>query len=217
MIKPDDVLLFQGDSITDAMRDKALTGANNRNAIGCGYVSFVASKLLETYAGKPLQIYNRGVSGDKLARMAGRWQEDALDLKPTVISILIGINDIFDNLPGHTPDAPHLREYDERYRALLKQTAQALPGVRFIIGETFSGPCGEVTPEWEPIVAARRQTARRVADEFGAVFIPYQSIFNQAGARTTIQDWLPDGVHPSMAGQLLMARAWLSAVQGSSF
>ncbi len=97
---PEDVILFQGDSITDAGRDKKNEWANNGRSFGTGYAYNIASWMLEELAAKNLTIYNRGISGNKVYQLADRWDKDCLDLKPNVLSILIGVNDYWQFLDG---------------------------------------------------------------------------------------------------------------------
>src|SRR5947209_11767374 len=82
--------LFQGDSITDGNRTR-----NNdwNHVMGHGYQYIIASKLWYDFPKKGLHFFNRGVSGNKVTDLAERWQQDTLDIKPDVLSILIGIND----------------------------------------------------------------------------------------------------------------------------
>ena len=88
------VILFQGDSITDAGRDRKRNGANVARGFGDGYPFLIASQLQARYPKKQLKCFNRGISGNKVPDLDKRWQEDCIDLKPSILSILIGVNDI---------------------------------------------------------------------------------------------------------------------------
>jgi len=88
------VVLFQGDSITDAGRSRKSTGPNNFAALGRGYPLLLAAALTADHARLGLKVFNRGISGNKVPDLAARWQPDALDLNPDVLSILVGVNDI---------------------------------------------------------------------------------------------------------------------------
>ncbi|HUT25124.1 MAG TPA: GDSL-type esterase/lipase family protein [Sumerlaeia bacterium] len=102
MIEKNDVILFQGDSITDAGRSREESGSpNNVGGMGRGYAALIAWQLLAERAGEGLKCYNRGVSGNKVPQLAARWQEDCIVLKPNVLSILIGVNDIWHKLGGN--------------------------------------------------------------------------------------------------------------------
>lgn len=206
-------ILFQGDSITDAGRDKAQYYANNASGLGTGYVHMASSTILEKYPEKQLRIYNRGISGHKVFQLAGRWDDDALNLKPDVLSILIGVNDFWHTLSGGYNGTTETYEND--LRALLKRTKEALPQVRLILGEPFVVRGGTAVGDtrWNSIFPSYQASCKKLASEFKASFIPYQSIFDAVMHKGGAAYWCPDGVHPSLAGARLMANAWIKAYE----
>ncbi|MGE5448630.1 MAG: SGNH/GDSL hydrolase family protein [Bacteroidales bacterium] len=211
-LKKGDVILFQGDSITDAGREREKQQANSPASFGSGYAFLAASALLNEYADKELSIYNRGISGNKVYQLAERWQKDCLELKPTVLSILIGVNDFWHKLNGQYKGTVEIYEND--FRKLLQETKKALPDVKLVIGEPFAILDGTAVDEkWYPEFDSYRASAKKIAKEFNAVFIPYQTIFDEAQKHAKGQYWSWDGVHPSMAGAALMAEAWQKAVR----
>jgi lysophospholipase L1-like esterase len=214
LVEAGNVVLFQGDSITDAGRDRKREGnANDTGALGRGYAFLAASQLLATHAGADLKIYNRGISGNKVFQLAERWDKDCLALEPDLVSILIGVNDIWHRLNGQYDGT--VKVYERDYRALLAQTRTALPAVKLVICEPFVMRCGAVTDEWFPAFDGYRAAARKVAGEFDAVFVPFQSMFDEAVKQARPQYWAGDGVHPSIAGAQLMAQTWLDTVGGA--
>lgn len=212
-IEKGDVILFQGDSITDAGRKKDENSVNNAAALGTGYAMLAASELLYKHTGKNLQIYNRGISGNKVYQLAERWDKDALDLKPNVLSILIGVNDFWHKIQGRYEGT--IDVYKKDYKALLDRTKQKLPDLKLIIGEPFAvSGIKAVDEKWFPAFNEYRVAAREIAEQYGAVFIPYQSVYDKAQSSAPGVYWTFDGVHPSVAGARLMAEAWLKAVKG---
>jgi lysophospholipase L1-like esterase len=210
-IKPGDTILFQGDSITDAGRKReAAAEPNSQPALGNGYAWLAASQLLVDRPDDELKIYNRGISGNKVYQLAERWQADCLDLKPDVLSILIGVNDIWHKLNGQYDGT--VDKYENDYRALVKRTREALPEVRLVICEPFVLRCGAVTDKWFPEFDKYRAAAKRVAEEAGATFVPFQAMFDAASKIAPPERWAGDGVHPSADGAALMAHGWLKAV-----
>jgi len=211
-LKKDDIILFQGDSITDAGRDKNNTIPNTPQMMGNGYVIQAAGELLFKHAGKNLSIYNRGISGNKVYQLAERWNEDCIELKPTVLSILIGVNDFWHTKTGNYQGT--VKSYEEDYRALLRRTFAVFPNLKLIIGEPFAVKgIRAVDDSWYPEFDKYREVAKKIAEEFKAVFIPYQKIFNEAQKQAPGVYWTYDGVHASLAGACLMANAWLKAVE----
>lgn len=205
-------ILFQGDSITDAGRNRKETGYNNAGGLGSGYAMLAASQLLLSHAGLDLKIYNRGISGHKVYQLAERWDEDCIDMKPDVVSILIGVNDIWHKLGGHYDGTVEI--YRRDYIALLERTKKAMPDVKLIIGEPF-GVRGvqAVDDSWYPEFYEYQKAAREIALQFDAQFIPYQAVFDEAQLRAPAAYWTGDGVHASLAGAALMAEAWLRMVE----
>jgi lysophospholipase L1-like esterase len=211
-LKEDDIILFQGDSITDAGRKKDQQDSNNSSALGSGYVTLAAAEILKKSAGKNINIYNKGISGNKVYQLADRWEEDCLKIKPTVLSILIGVNDFWHALDGKY--AGTIETYRKDLTTLLSRTKDNLPDVKLIIGEPFAViGVKSVTEKWYPAFNDYRAAAKEIADQFKAVFVPYQSIFDKAQKNAPGVYWTKDGVHPSLAGCQLMADAWLASVQ----
>jgi lysophospholipase L1-like esterase len=210
LIKPGETILFQGDSITDAGRKKDDRLANSQPALGSGYAWLSAAQLLVDHPNDKLKIFNRGISGNKVYQLAERWQTDCLDLKPDVLSILIGVNDFWHKLK-HGYDGT-LEKYETDYRALVSRTKDALPHAKLIICEPFVLRVGNVDDSWFPEFDGYRAAAKRVADEAGAVFVPYQSMFDLAAKIAPPERWAADGVHPTNDGAALVAHSWLKGV-----
>jgi len=211
-LQKDDVILFQGDSITDAGRDKNSKSPNTPTMMGNGYVIQAAGELLFKHAEKNLTIYNKGISGNKVHQLAERWDADCIELKPNVLSILIGVNDFW-----HTKNGTYqgtAKKYEDDYRVLLKRTIATFPNVKLMIGEPFAvRGIKAVDDSWYPEFDKYREVAGKLANEFKAVFIPYQKVFDEAQKRAPGVYWTHDGIHASLAGAKLMASAWLEAVK----
>jgi len=213
LIQPGATVLFQGDSITDAGRKRDLTTEpNSQPAMGDGYAWLAAAQMLVDRPDAELKFYNRGISGNKVYQLAERWQEDCLDLKPDVLSILIGVNDYWHKHNGNYDGMVEVYETD--FSALVKRTKEALPDVKLVICEPFVLKVGAVDDTWFPDFAGYPAAARRVADAAGAVFVPFQSMFDEAAKIAPPEFWLRDGVHPTSAGATLMAHQWMRSARG---
>lgn len=211
LIEPGDVVLFQGDSITDAGRERASEGqANHAPALGGGYAFLAAAGLMVRQPGCGVRVHNRGISGNKVHQLAARWQADALELEPDVLSILIGVNDIWHTRGGGYEGTVAIYERD--YDALLGRTRDALPDVKLVVCEPFVLRCGAIDETWFPEFDEYRAAARRVSEGHGATWVPFQETFERAARFAEPKTWAGDGVHPSSAGAALMAQTWLDAV-----
>ncbi|NJB84271.1 lysophospholipase L1-like esterase [Lewinella marina] len=204
-------VLFQGDSITDAGRDRERQEANDYGKMGVGYSLLASAMLVGRYPETELTYYNRGISGNKVYQLDERWEEDALALQPDVVSILIGVNDFWHMLNGKYNGTVEV--YHNDFTDLLKRTREALPKVKFIIGEPFIIRGGKAVTDarWKQEFPAYQAAAREVADAFDAAWIPYQRVFDEALEDAPAAHWSHDGVHPSLAGSYIMAEAWMKA------
>lgn len=207
-IKQGAVVLFQGDSITDVARNRQEQDKpNNTPALGVGYAQFISARLLAIYAEKQLQIFNRGISGNRVPDLYARIREDVLNLKPDVLSILIGVNDTWHHF-SRNAGVP-LEKFGKVYRQMLAEIRAELPAVQLVICEPFVLECGVVTAEWRADITKRRAVVSEIAKENNAVFVPFQQMFDDAVKRAPMEHWLFDGVHPGPAGHQLMADLWL--------
>jgi len=206
-----EVVLFQGDSITDAGREKEKQLPNSAWSFGNGYAMIAAANMLNSMPEKELSIYNRGISGNKVYQLAERWDTDCLDLKPGLLSILIGVNDYWHTRNGNYDGTVEVYEND--YMKLLERTKQTLPNVKLVLCEPFYVlNTSAVDETWVEPMTQYQEAAKRVSDAFETIWVPYQSVFDEAVKHAPGTYWTPDGVHPSMAGAQLMAEAWLKAI-----
>jgi len=211
LIKTGGTILFQGDSITDAGRDRRREDkANDVGALGRGYAFQTTARLLAEHPEAGLKIYNRGISGHKVFQLADRWDKDCIALKPDLVSILIGVNDIWHGLNGKYDGTVEVYERD--YLALMERTRRELPQAALVVCEPFVLRCGAVNDKWFPEFDGYRASAKKVAAKFDAVFVPFQSMFDEAVKKAPPNYWAGDGVHPTMAGANLMATTWLATV-----
>jgi len=203
--------LFQGDSITEGNR----TYDNDWNHImGNGYAYIIASRLWYDYPDKDLMFYNRGISGNRVKDIDARWQQDTLDLKPDVVSILIGVNDVLAMIKNNNPDS--IEKFEETYKRILDKTKDALPNTLVVLCEPFILPLGwvnEKTEIWQTEILKRQIIVRKLAETYHTVFVELQEPFNNACQKAPANYWIWDGVHPMPAGHELIARLWIKEVR----
>lgn len=202
-----DKILFQGDSITDT--DRGADGAPDAG-VGHGYAYLVASRLSADHPRPRMVVRNRGVSGNTIHDLGMRWQEDTIALGPGVVSILVGINDTTAEVP--------FEEFETAYDSLLEQTKTARPDVRFVLCEPFALLPREADGGanlWETNVRERARIVEKLAKRYGAPFVRFQKVFDDALKRAPAEHWLYDGIHPTRAGHQLMADEWIRVVSDS--
>jgi len=209
---PHDRILFQGDSITDGGRQRV--GNDLNHIMGQDYAYLIAARLGARFPERQLTFLNRGISGNTATDLAARWQADTLDLKPDVLSILVGVNDAADVVDGRAK-AVTAGQFEQTYDRLIEDALKALPNVRLVLCEPFVLPVGRVKTGWEKWSAemtSRRQIVAKLAAKHHVPFVPFQKVFDDACRRAPADYWLWDGVHPTYAGHQLMADAWLRAL-----
>ncbi len=197
-------ILFQGDSITDAWRSR-----EDDSMLGSGYANMIAAWLTAQYPQANLRFLNRGISGNRVVDLQGRWQEDCIDLQPDVVSILIGVNDVWRRYDSNDPTS--CEKYEAGYRDLLTQVRDKLDA-QLIILEPFLLPVPEDRLAWREDLDPKIQAARRIAVEFNATYVPLDGLFAAAATKLPAEKWAADGVHPTQAGHALISQAWLDAV-----
>lgn len=196
-------ILFQGDSITDAGRN-----FNDPNCLGPGYVGLVGAEL-EYENPQDYKIYNRGISGNRVVDLYARWKIDCLNLKPDILTILIGVNDVWHEIDNH--NGVDAEKFEKIYRMLIDETLQALPDIKIILMEPYvkKGPATEAHIDYFAAEVAKRQEAvRRIAADYGFMLVPLQSVFDEADEKAPTLWWTGDGVHPTRAGHEMIAKTW---------
>lgn len=221
-------VLYIGDSITDGgwgnsggdMRPSSERSEWDKNHVyGHGYMEQCASYYQATYPDEEMTFWNRGISGNTLSQMASRWQEDALALKPNVISILIGTNDIHNYLEQKQKDGSlnfDYRQWEQSYRQLLDVTLDSLTDVKLVLCTPFVAKAGwvgdaENYDEREKGVARLAEIVRQIANDYQAILVPFDLLFTQLRSEHPTSNnsyWIWDGIHPTPAGHYKMAELW---------
>jgi lysophospholipase L1-like esterase len=203
-----DIILFQGDSITDCGRNY-----DDPSSLGVGYALMAAARLGQQYPEKNLTFINRGINGNRIVDLQERWGKDCLELKPTWVSIYIGINDTwryFDS--GEETTAA---KFEASYRDLIERTKSSLDA-KLVLIEPFVLPVPEDRKGWRRDLDPKIHVVRELAREYGAPLVPLDGLFAAASVKAEPTFWAGDGVHPSSAGHALIAEAWMKAVRAIS-
>ena len=205
------IIVFQGDSITDAGRNK-----DNDNNPGFGYADMVMGELGLRHPYE-FVFFNRGISGHRVVDLYARIRKDMINLKPDVLSILIGINDVWHEY--NWQNGVEADRFERVYGMMIEDLKKALPDLKLMLLEPFvlPGSATESTPEYpdrwaffEKETALRRDAVKQLAEKYGCVFVPLQQKFDDANADAPCQGyWLRDGVHPTPAGHALIKESWL--------
>jgi lysophospholipase L1-like esterase len=203
------VFLFQGDSITDGNRGRS---KDPNHIMGHGYAFSVASRVGADFAESNHVFYNRGISGNSIPDLKKRWQTDTLDLKPDVLSILVGINDASMLVFKPVMEDADIDLFETTYRDILEQSKQQNPDTLFVLCLPFVYAVSKVKDNWEKYsstVARLTERVNKLASEFNAVVVDFPAVFDNASESVPIEYWMWDGIHPTVPGHELMAREWI--------
>lgn len=211
------LILFQGDSITDGNRVKTNEWDLNHQ-MGHGYAFIINAKLGCEYPEKDFRFVNRGISGNRIADLYGRWQEDTLKFAPDILSILIGVNDVHFYLENGSGSLAE--RYEKIYQLLIDETIDKKADTKIVICEPFALPAtgkedryNEVMKHLIPI----QQKAKIIAERNNAIFVPLQKKFEEEAEKYGNEYWIWDGVHPTVCGHQLIADEWLKCCKSILF
>ncbi len=197
-------MLFIGDSITDCgRRDRAAP-------YGDGYVSLVAALLQAELPSLAPVIVNKGIGGDTVRDLAARWERDVEAERPDVLSVMIGINDVWWGFSQHQPErAVPIEEYGSTLASLLDRSAAM--GAQLVVMEPYMIQPSGADP-MRTLMDQYGAVARQTGTARGATIVQTQRAFDRALLGTTPAAWAFDRIHPHLAGHALIALAWLRAV-----
>ena len=210
LLQKNDVFLITGDSVTDCGRDRTKDyGPETIEGMGSGYAGLVKAFLNAHYPDLALTVVNRGISGNRKTDILARMEKDHLSLSPSVVSILIGINDVWRHF-----DSPNIPQVDpEDYLANLRKIIQDFKtSARQVV---VMAPYYLTEQKDNPMLAMMRQygaLAKQAAEENGALFIDLQAIFDELMQHKPAAYYAGDGIHPNLYGHMVIAKALLDVV-----
>jgi lysophospholipase L1-like esterase len=198
-------ILFQGDSITDGNRGR---NADPNHILGHGYVFIIAARHGAAFPESKLEFMNRGISGNTVLDLQKRWEKETLDLKPDLLSILIGVNDSGRKIP--------LDQYEQLYDKLLTDARAANPKLRLVLCEPFVLNHLATQPQQgspNADVVQRQQIVAKLATKHGAALVQFQKALDHACERAPAAHWIWDDIHPTYSGHQIMADEWERVVR----
>lgn len=204
LLRKNDTLLITGDSITDDGRTQS---ADPGDSLGQGYPAIVAKTLAEKYPELGVKVINRGISGDRTTDILSRMERDHLALKPDVITILIGVNDVWRHFDGAKVEQVDEQKYRVNmakiilaFKTVAREVVVLLP---FLVKRPCDDPMYVMAQQYKEI-------AREEAQKAGVHFIDLQAIFDEAIVAEDPKTYSGDTVHPKQKGREVIARALMA-------
>ena len=197
-----------GDSITDAGRNREVDVKRN-SAFRYGYPLLLQAELGFENPEK-YQVINCGISGNRIVDLYARVKKDVWNWNPDVLSIFIGVNDVWHDL-SETPNGVDIVRFEKIYRALLDDTLAVLPNLKIMLIEPFVAH-GVTTNANEAHFAQVKDYAKvvkKLAEEYNLPFLPLQEKFDELEKKADPSYWTADGVHPTVMGAKMIADEWI--------
>lgn len=205
-LKQDSSILFIGDSITDAGRLEAA-----HRPFGYGYVHFVAYRLLAKYPEYNIGVINTGISGDTILDLDYRWEKDCLNHKPDILSVLIGINDVFRQYTGRLDEAVLIDEYQLTYKRLLSLVKEKY-NCQLILMEPFMFCDDKANPAYMAL-QQYIHAVHTLAKEFDAIIVSLQKLIDKKVKTIPATKFSDDMVHPYVWAHAWLAQQWFEATK----
>lgn len=196
-------ILFQGDSITDCGRSRS-----DVTDLGPGYPVYVKQYLDECYPQIEFELINKGIGGHQTKDLMARWQEDAIDIQPDVISILVGVNDTWHHADNKDWIPNEL--FEANYRSLLEDIKNKT-NAKIIMLEQFVLDFPDMR-RFHNDIDEKIQIVRRLASEYADRYIPLDGLFAAACVAEPPSYWTEEGVHPTDEGHKLIADYYFDAL-----
>ena len=198
-------IVFQGDSITDAGRDR-----RNYHDMGNGYPKYAVELIKKAYPDVDFEFINQGCGGHRTGNVFDRIYRDTIEFQPDIVSILLGINDIWHRYLGEriaTTD----EQLELNYRCILERIKKET-NAKIIILSPYLLTCNDKDNIREDLKTAL-PIIRKLADEYADVFIPLDKLFEEAEKTAEPMFFSGDGVHPNENGAKFIGGIYADAIK----
>ncbi len=211
MLDKNSTLVMIGDSITDCGRNYDAKPAE-WGSFGDGYVSLVNAALIAFKPEYKIMVINKGISGNTIRDLKGRWQEDVLNMNPDYVSIMIGVNDAwrhFDSAPFAKFNQIEPSEYESVYRELIEKTLPHVKGIYilppYIIEPDKNEPMSKLVREFGAI-------GKKLSEEYSLKYIDVQEAIDTFLEKAHSYVLSQDRVHPVLQGHMILAKTFLDGI-----
>lgn len=196
-------ILFQGDSITDADRDRS-----DYHKMGLGYAAIVVQKLTEKYPNVDFEFINLGLSGNRTDQLFDRLTPDCVELDPDIVSVLIGINDVW-----HRYEYEFIPTTDEQialnFKCILERIKRDTKA-KLIVLQPFTE--GDDQARMQSDVDRLIAMVNDIAEKYADTYIRTNEIIHADENYGKEHYFTRDGVHPCTTGAEFIADLYVEAI-----
>jgi acyl-CoA thioesterase-1 len=205
-LEQNQTILFTGDSITNASRD-----LKPYRPFGFGYVYFTANYLLAKYPELNIRIINTGIGGNTIRDLKNRWDKDCLSYQPDILSVMIGINDLWRVHTDQIDESVGVQEYEITYQQLLSRLKEQRQ-CQLVLMEPFMF-CDDTDNPMFKDLRVYIGVVHRMAEQFDAVLVPLQQEIDKKIRQVTSDRWSDDMVHPHLWAHAWISQRWIEATK----
>ena len=198
-------ILFQGDSVTDAGRDRS-----NPADLGEGYPKFASAMIRDSYPDTDFEFVDLGISGNRTEHLVARLETDFIEIQPDVVSIMIGINDVWHHYAHEFVETTD-EQFEKNYRTVLDAIKSRTNARIFMIQPFLLETVDPAKQELCEELARKQAIIKRLADEYADVYLPLDEILHQE-VDLPPAELAADGVHPTPDGACRIGEAYLGAI-----
>ncbi len=198
-------ILFQGDSVTDAGRDRSTP-----SDMGDGYPRYASAMIQDSYPDTEFEFVNLGISGNRTEHLVARLESDFVELQPDIVSILIGVNDVWHHYAHEFVETTDER-FEANYRQVL-ETVKSRTTARILVIQPFLlETVGSFNRELCEELARKQAIVKKLADEYADAYLPLDEVLH-AESEEEPDYYSADGVHPTPDGACFIGEAYLRAI-----
>lgn len=199
-------ILFQGDSITDGGRDY-----RNYYHMGTSYPLHAAEMIRNAFPEIEFEFINQGIGGNRTDQLFDRLYTDAITLEPDIVSVLIGVNDVWARYSKSKSIQTSVEQIEANFRAILKSLRERTHAKILVLTPYLLD--SEVNEHWRPELDEIQPVLRRIAEEYADAFVPLHEHFAEAlKTQPEPKYFSPDGVHPNANGAKFIAEHYFNAI-----
>ena len=198
-------ILFQGDSVTDAGRDR-----ENLHDLGEGYPKYAAAMIQDTFPDEAFEFVNLGISGNRTEHLVARLQSDFIDIQPDIVSVLIGVNDVWHHYNFEFVETTD-EAFESNYREILDAIKANTKARIFMIQPFLLEAVDPAKSILREELTRKQAIIKRLADEYADVYLALDEVFRHEAAEEPAY-YTPDGVHPSTDGACYIGEKYLDAI-----
>ena len=198
-------ILFQGDSITDAGRDRS-----NPHDMGEGYPKYASAMISDAFPDTEFEFLNLGISGNRTEHLVSRLQSDFIDIQPDIVSIMIGVNDVWHHYHPSVSVETTDEQFEKNYRTVLEAIRQKTKAKIFMIEPYLLYVPDKAS--FRPEFARKVEIVRALAREFADAYLPLDGLLAEASIFNPPTYYSPDGVHPNADGACFIGEKYLERI-----